>query len=111
MTEDELQAKCFQWAHNTFPQIRGFLFSVPNGGTRHAREAMTLKATGLTPGIPDLLMVHPRLVGIEMKTETGTISPAQQKIHDRWRSAGIEVHVCRSFEDFQVIIGDILKTS
>lgn len=104
VTEDQLQAKCFQWAHNTYPQIRGLLFSVPNGGTRHAREAMTLKATGLTPGIPDLLLVWPVLIGIELKLPTGIISDAQHKIHERWQAAGIEVHVCRSFEDFQAVI-------
>jgi hypothetical protein len=107
MTETQLQARCFQWAHNTYPQIRGCLFSVPNGGTRHAREALTLKATGLTPGIPDLLLVWPILAGFELKTDTGTLSPEQKRIHEIWRAKGIEVHVVRTFDDFQRIISGL----
>lgn len=107
MSEDQFQAQCYQWAHNTYPQIRGCLFSVPNGGTRNPREAMTLRSTGLTPGIPDLLLVWPRLIGFELKTATGTISPAQKRIHEIWRSRGIPVHVIRSFEEWQRIISGL----
>lgn len=110
MTEYQLQAQCFQWAHNTYPQIRGCLFSVPNGGTRHAREAMTLRSTGLTPGIPDLLLVWPRLIGFELKTDTGVLSPAQKRIHEVWKSRGIEVHVIRSFEAWQDFFAGLLQT-
>lgn len=107
MTEDQLQAKCFQWAHNTYPQIRGCLFSVPNGGTRNVREAMTLKSTGLTPGIPDLLLVWPRLIGFEMKTESGRLSDAQKRIHEIWASRGISVVVIRSFEEWQLFFAHL----
>lgn len=107
VTEDQLQAACFQWAHNTYPEIRGCLFSVPNGGTRNPREAITLKATGLIPGIPDLLLVWPRLIGFELKTSTGTVSTTQKRIHDIWREKGIEVYVVRTFEDFQRIISGL----
>ncbi len=108
MTEDQLQAKCYQWAFNTYPQIRGLLFSVPNGSTRHILEAQKLKATGLTPGIPDMILMHPVAMGIEFKTETGVISPAQSKIHAAWRVAGIPVHVIRTLEDFQHLITDLM---
>lgn len=104
MTESQLQAACYQWAHNSFPEIRGCLFSVPNGGTRNAREAMLLKATGLTAGIPDLILIWPELAGFEFKSQSGRLSPAQLKIHDIWRSKGIKVYLIKSFEEFKTII-------
>lgn len=108
MTEDQLQAKCFQWAHNTFPECRGLLFACPNGGFRNKIEAMKFKATGTTSGIPDLIYLHKSgPVGIEMKTETGVVSPEQKKIHAIWAINGIKVYVCRTFEQFQEIIDEI----
>ena len=108
MTEDQLQAKCYQWAYNTYPAIRGLLFSVPNGSTRHIVEAVKLKATGLTPGIPDMILVWPKLIGFEFKTDTGTLSPSQIRVHDRWRAVGIRVEVVRSFEQWQALISQHL---
>lgn len=54
MTEDQLQAKCWQWAWNTFPQVRRILYAVPNGGGRNIKEASKLQATGVIPGVHDL---------------------------------------------------------
>ena len=109
MSESTLQSKCFLWAHNTFPELRGLLFSVPNGGTRNIREAMTLKATGLIAGIPDMLCVYRGLTAFEFKTPTGVLSPAQKKIHEKWRSAGIPVHVVRTEEQFKDLIFGIIN--
>lgn len=108
MTETQLQAKCFQWAHNTFPQIRGLLFAVPNGGTRNKIEAMTLKATGTTAGIPDMILIHP-LTAFEFKSDKGKLSPNQMKIIDMWRSKGIEVHIIKTVEQFKDIFLNFQK--
>lgn len=107
--EDQLQALCYQTAYNTYPQIRGFLFSVPNGSQRSMIEAQKLKATGQTPGIPDLLLVWPQFHAFELKTPTGRKSEAQIKIHAKWRSKGIPVHEIKSLEQFMSIIREILK--
>lgn len=107
MSEDQLQAKCYQWAYNNYPQIRGLLFSVPNGGTRNIIEATKLKATGLTPGIPDMILVWPTLIGFEFKTTTGVLSPAQVRVHEIWASNGIEVQVIRLFEQWEIVIKNI----
>lgn len=109
MSEDQLQAKCYQWAYNTHPSLRGLLFSVPNGSTRHIVEAVKLKATGLTAGIPDMVLVWPQVVGFEFKTEVGKVSDVQGRIHQRWRSVGVQVYVVRSFEQWQQIICEIIK--
>ena len=109
MTETQLQAKCFQWAYNAFPQIRGLLFSVPNGGTRNIIEAQQLKATGLTPGIPDMILLYNGCYGIEFKTEYGIVSPSQKKIHEIWRDNNIPVFIIKSENEFQNLINHIIN--
>lgn len=111
VTELQLQSKCFQWAWNTYPQIRHLIFSVPNGGTRNPIEATQLKSSGLVPGIPDILIVWPVLIGVEFKTETGTLSPAQVKVHAAWRSNGIRVEVIRSFDQWLVFLSQLFPVT
>ncbi|MBV7534070.1 VRR-NUC domain-containing protein [Chitinophaga sp. sic0106] len=110
MKESQLQARCYQWAHNTYPQLRGLLFAVPNGGTRNVREAMALKATGVVPGIPDMVCLYGgRPVGFELKADAGRTSKEQEKIHQVWQAAGIEVYLVRDEETFQSLIKSIVQ--
>lgn len=110
MTELQLQSRCFQWAWNTYPELRRLLFAVPNGGTRHAREAMNLKASGVVPGIPDMICLYNGYpVGIEFKTDTGVVSKDQQEVHRVWHVAGIPVHIIRSEEAFKSLIKSIIS--
>jgi len=77
-SEAHLQSHCYQWAHNTFPNTRGLLFAVPNGGTRNIREGQTLKATGVVPGVADMLFIYSgKIYAFEFKFGTGKQSPAQ----------------------------------
>ena len=108
MTEAQIQAEFYRKAYNTYPQIRGFLFSVPNGGHRDIREAQVLKSTGTVPGIPDMLLVWPTFVAFEFKTATGIISAVQENIHRKWREAGITVHLCRSADEGLAILRSVL---
>lgn len=110
MSELQLQAKCYQWAHNTYPQLRKLLFAVPNGGTRNIREAMSLKASGVVSGVPDMICLYGgKPVGIELKTATGTVSTEQKQLHEIWLYHGIEVKVVRSFEEFELLIQKIIQ--
>ena len=54
MTEDQLQAACWMWAWNKYPQTRRMLWAVPNGGDRDIVTAAKLMATGVLPGVHDL---------------------------------------------------------
>ena len=107
-SEDRLQSDCFLWFHNSYPSLRGLLFHVPNGGSRDAREGNKFKAMGVTPGIPDLILLLPggggRIVGIEFKTETGALSPVQKTLHTTWRGVGCNVEVVRGVEVFKELI-------
>lgn len=99
-TEDQIQASFYKQAYNSYPAVRGLLFSVPNGSTRHILEAMKLKATGLTPGIPDMILLWKgNGYGFEFKTIIGHLSLAQQHIHSVWQSNGIPVYIVRSTEE------------
>lgn len=96
-SEDQIQSKFFIQAYNQYPQIRGLLFSVPNGGSRNAIEAMKFKSTGLTPGVPDMILLWDgKVYGFEFKSATGRLSEAQVKIHLTWAKAGVQVFVFRS---------------
>ena len=110
ISEDQLQSSCFLWVHNNYPQLRGLLFHVPNGGNRNPREGNKLKAMGTIPGIPDLILIHP-LTAFELKTSTGILSTDQKKIHAKWRDKGIDVHVIRSLDEFQRIVKSIINGS
>ena len=68
----------------------------------HFRPAQTSKGWR-TPvqgplglGWPDLILVHParrRVLLVELKTERGRLSPAQEEVHGLLRAAGADVRV------------------
>lgn len=61
----------------------------PNGEARHRATAGRLKAMGVLPGVPDLLLLrHGRLLGLELKSERGRLSPAQRHVQGRLVAAG-----------------------
>ena len=92
MTEDQFQAGLFQWAYNTYPQIRKLLFHVPNGGKRNRREANKMKAMGVTAGIPDLVLYWKgQLYGFELKVGNNSTSDNQDEAIQRWTAQGPRV--------------------
>ncbi len=114
MSEIQLQSQCFQWLWNFYPQTRRKFFHVPNGGSRNAVEGMQLKASGVVAGIPDCVLIHRgNAYGFEMKTQSGMVSPEQQKVHKVWQEDGTPVYIIRSLEEFQseifTIIGEPKK--
>lgn len=108
-SELQLQAQCFQWAWNNYPETRRLLFAVPNGGTRDVREAQQLKASGVVPGIPDLLFFwRSRLHAFELKTERGVLSDNQAIVHVQWGFNGCTPHIIRDFETFKLCFLSII---
>jgi len=110
MTEIQLQAKIFQFTWNEYPETRGLFFHVPNGGSRNKIEGMQLKASGVIPGIPDMILLHKgSAYGFELKKQDGKVSEAQVKVHKTWQDNGTPVYVIRSFEEFLPIWEEIIK--
>lgn len=83
--EDQFQALVYIFINHNYPILRKFIFHVPNGGDRNAREGMKLKSMGVLPGCPDLVCVKP-LFALELKMPKGTQSPAQKQIQELWGS-------------------------
>lgn len=110
VTESRLQQECVIWFHNSFPQYRGLLFSVPNGGKRTAREAYRLKQEGAVAGVSDLiLLIGGTATLIEMKTATGHQQPNQADWQRKVEKEGFSYYICRSVEQFKEIIWRVTK--
>lgn len=107
LSESRLQQECVVWYNNTFclkhHNPRGLIFSVPNGGSRDVREAMTMKLTGLLKGASDLILILPnkKLIFVELKLENGRQSVEQIDFENRVKELGYEYFLCRNLEDFK----------
>lgn len=109
-TEDFLQQQIYQFFQNTYclkhHTPRGLIFSVPNGGTRNIREAMTMKATGLLSGVSDLIVFLPngKMLFVELKLQNGRQSDNQKDFEKRVDDLGYPYHIIRSLEQFKELI-------
>lgn len=58
--EERMQCKSLKkW--KAIPQVPNkLLFAVPNGGSRHIREAANLKRQGVTSGVSDVILLIPK---------------------------------------------------
>jgi hypothetical protein len=91
------QVRLVSWFRKTYPDTR--ILAIPNGGIRSASAGASLKAEGVSAGVPDLV-VPEWLLWIEMKRETGgTVSPAQRDWISYLKSIGHLVIIGMGFED------------
>lgn len=103
--EHRIQQTCVRWFNLEYPEFRGRLFAVPNGGRRDAVTGAKLKAEGVIAGVSDLILLKSTnqygALLIEMKTPKG-----RQSEHQRWWQSVIcdkdeyKYVVCRSLDDF-----------
>ena len=91
------QVRLVSWFRRQYPDTR--ILAIPNGGLRSASAGASLKAEGVSAGVPDLV-VPEWLLWIEMKREAGgTVSPAQRDWINYLESIGHHVIVGMGFED------------
>lgn len=105
ISEAQHQAAVMKWSRQ--PEIRSkwpelaLLYHIPNGGTRDAIEGRHLKQQGVKRGVPDLCLPVPRGryhgLYIEMKTETGRTSDAQDWWGERLLAQGYFWEVCHGW--------------
>lgn len=114
--EGKIQAECFRWFFNSFPQYRGLLFHVPNENDRadsNPIQGAIRKSLGVWPGVSDLLFLLARGgfhgLCIEMKDEHGTQRPAQKEWQSVVERQGYRYEICRSLAQFQELMYDYLK--
>lgn len=91
------QVRLVSWFRRQYPDTR--ILAIPNGGIRSASAGASLKAEGVSAGVPDIF-IPAWLLWIEMKRSTGgTVSPAQRDWIAYLQSIGHTVIIGRGFED------------
>lgn len=112
--EHRIQQACVRWFNLQYPQLRGRLFAVPNGGRRDVVTGAKLKAEGVVAGVADLILLvtnkaHGALL-IEMKKPGGIQSAAQRQWQEIVTRGGEYKYViCRSIYDFMREIHEYLN--
>ena len=114
-SESEEQRLLFEWAalmEGRHPDLK-LLYAVPNGGKRHIKTAIALKAEGVKPGVPDLCLPVARQgyhgLYIEMKSAKGRTSETQDWWLKELNEQLFLARVCRSFEEARDLILDYLN--
>lgn len=115
MPEGKIQASCYQYFWNTYPQYRGLYFAVPNENNRADSNAITgaiRRSMGVYHGVSDTLLLVPRGLFhglcVEYKDENGKQSVHQVAWQKLVESQGYRYVICRSLEQFKQIIRDYL---
>ena len=104
-SENRIQQEMYMWFHNTYPDLRGCLFHVPNGGARSRREGALFKEIGVVPGVADLFFMYEGTTTlIEVKNALGKQSKKQLDWEVLMRTNGFEYYIVRTLEEFQYII-------
>ena len=111
--ESDIQARFFAWLLSKHPELRLQCFAIANGGSRHILEAINLKKTGVTAGIPDVYCAISRGefhgLFIEFKAGKNKLTEAQKIMFDKFSKAGYKCEVCYSFEEAVKIFVDYVE--
>lgn len=112
--EARIQASCVEFLWNNYPETRGLYIHIPNEGNRSSKlDGAMRKALGLVAGAPDTFLFIPRHgkhgLAVEFKTETGAQSDAQKAFQARLEQNGYAYFICRSLEQFKIIINEYLN--
>lgn len=89
-----------------------FWTSVDHGSGKLSRRAAGMaKARGVRAGLPDIMIFAPcemaaacKVIGIELKSAKGTLSPAQVETHGDMMVAAVRCRTARSIEHVQDIL-------
>ena len=110
--EQEALFEWAEWVTGKIPDI-DLLYHIPNGGSRHPKEAANLKRQGVKAGVPDLCLPAPRgeLHGLYIEMKAGKNKPTdlQEKWIERLRGNGYQVEVCYSWQEASRVIMRYLK--
>ena len=103
-----LQQSCVNWFNIQYPQFKGLLFAIPNGGSRNIREAANLKRQGVVSGVPDLCLALPNKdyhgFYIELKWGKNLLTVNQVAIIVKLQNQGYKVDVIYSLDEFMTNI-------
>lgn len=105
--EEREQARFIKWTHR--PDVRKdapalrWMFHCPNGGKRDAITGGQMRALGVKPGVPDLLMPvrsdRDNGLALEFKSATGQTTDTQDEWLLHLKAQGWLVGVVRSADE------------
>jgi hypothetical protein len=120
ISEHTIQSHCVAWFAFQYPQFKGLLFAIPNGGHRSKAQAGKLRAEGTQRGVADLFLSVPSLsieakeihgLYIEMKNATGRQTAEQAEFQKQVQKWGYQYRICRSLEEFQKTVSTYISTA
>lgn len=104
-TETQIHIAIYHWIKTVSPST--ICLHVPNGGLRSKREAAKLKAMGVLPGVPDLILIceapGPCLAFLEIKAPRAYLTPEQKLFISRIDAMGVPYAVVRSIDEVRTI--------
>ena len=122
------QIALLKWFQLRYPTLEGLLVGYPAGVYLGITQRIRMKAMGLTPGFPDLMLLVPRYyeiyhpgsppkverhfipgMFIEMKSAKGKVSKIQKEYHEKLRSQNYTIVIPYSFEEGQKEIKKYLE--
>jgi hypothetical protein len=116
-TESQEQKALFEWACLMTAKYKELelLFHIPNGGRRDAITGARLKAEGVKPGVPDLMLPVARNtyngLFIEMKSASGWLNDNQARWIELLQNQNYCVVVCYGFNEARNILLNYLMGS
>jgi hypothetical protein len=120
-SDEEHRSQCavMTWADLTARSLKDdrlqWLFAIPNGGHRHIKVAVKLKAEGVKAGVPDLMLPVASASGefhglfIEMKTEKGRPSKEQKRWLAGLKANGYRTEICHSAGEAIAVLKEYLE--
>ena len=105
-SEESLQTEILGWMVEHRTDL--LCVHIPNGAIRTQKERRRMLEQGMTPGMPDLLLIDAagRHGYMEIKTERGAISMAQWDIQTELKRRNVPWALVRSLEEVQEALAD-----
>ena len=111
--ESIMQQACVIYFLSKYPQYKGLLFAIPNGGDRHILVAMNLKSEGVVAGVPDLFLSIPRGgfhgMYLEAKIKPNSLSDKQLVMMHKFKQQGYKAVVFWTFYEFVHVIDEYMN--
>lgn len=84
LLETQVQSNYIEWVrlNRLYVEVLRSCFAIPNGGSRPIKTAKTMKAEGMEPGVPDLMILSPSrgYAGLIIETKTKYNQPSEEQI-------------------------------
>lgn len=111
ISEDQLQKQVAAYLDLKYPNI--LWFHVPNGGSRNFFEAVKLKAMGVKPGVPDIMIFNKQgpYSGLYVELKVGKNKPNDNQLamHKKLEDNGWRGCVVWTFDDARTFIDGYLS--